>query len=346
MNKAINLLLIITFLGYALSNTITLPLIESKTDGLVVNIKCGTQECQKIMRVQAYDGCTTQIKNDPEHDNCGATKLDYNRSYQGYNYNAQFLIDTTSFSMNFTIPDVSYDNYNQNIFCLSPSTSIDDMTNPVVVLYKQGFIKNQHFYFYAKNITYMSLIDTVVGALHIGQPDMSVVKPGSKVYQLLSYNNNFKYSIQGSKRFRYDGESITFYMTFLQLSYPYSVSQTSHCITIDTVTLERLIMVFRKKGLKFTQKDYVIHFQSLQGLGNFEFDLYAVGDKSFTVTFTPQEMTTKQSDGTYYLRMCEDPTIQSAIFGYSIFNRYYVGYNLDNNSQLIAERADQQVQQF
>ncbi|KAL4449687.1 hypothetical protein ABPG74_007510 [Tetrahymena malaccensis] len=345
MKKIANLLIFITFLGFALSNIITLPLIQSQKDGLVVNVKYGTQECSKNMRVQNYYFCTTQLRQDPEHDNCGVTKMDYDENFEGYDYNAQLILDATQFNMKITIPDYVINYYNQNVFCLAPTINVRNSSNPVVELYNQKLIQNQQFYFYIKDLTYTNPIDTVVGAMHIGQPDMSVVKPGSKVYQLRSHNDNNNFSISGSKKFRYDGESITFSYTTLKLSYGYYLSYFTNSFTIDCITFDGLIKVFKKKGLKFTQKQkYEIYFQSLEGLGNFEFDLHLESGQYFTVTFTPEEMTALQQDGTYYLRMTESIGTTASI-GYQIFNKYYIGFNLDGYSQLIAERADHQAQQ-
>ncbi|KAL4449690.1 hypothetical protein ABPG74_007513 [Tetrahymena malaccensis] len=346
MKKVVNLLLFIIFLGFAFSNTIKLQLMQSQEDGLVVNIKYGTQECSQNMKVQTFYYCTTSLIKSPERDSCGIQKMDYDENFEGYDYNAQITLDTTKFNMKITIPNYAIGNQQQNILCLAPTLNVRNSSNSVVELYNQQIIPNQQFYFYIKNLTYMNPID-IAGEMHIGQPDMSVVKPGSQIYQLYTVNDNNNFSIQGSKQFRYDGESITNAYSQFKLAQGYYLSYLSDYITVNTLTFDSLIKVFKKKGLKFTQtKQYDIFFQSLEGLGNFEFDLHKEGGKSFTVTFTPQEMTVKQQDGTYYLKMMQDPVVKSVSIGWMIFNKYYIGFNLDGYSQLIAERADYQAQQF
>ncbi|EAS02836.1 hypothetical protein TTHERM_00352230 (macronuclear) [Tetrahymena thermophila SB210] len=325
-------------LGLVLSNTISLPL-TFNSHGLGIEVRYGTQQCPTFMVIDTFS-CDFQVF-DKESSQCGINELKIkDKNY----YNAPFQIGQISTELNFTIPN---SDKGLSLFCLAP---VAQSFNVIQELYDQKLINNRTFFFNVTNLDNSIAQESIdVGFLNIGEPDYSLIKSGTKANQLKSYDYEHRYSIRGSNKFRYDGESIPLHSIQTDQYFPFEFSYIQNCITLNKKSIKAMLKAFELKAIKYSKyNEGDIYVDKIEGMGDFEFDLYQEDGQIFTVSLAPQEYSERQSDGTYYLRFCEPfgKVGQQVVLGQQIFNKYYVGYNLDHNSNFIAEKAQIQIEQI
>ncbi|KAL4468811.1 hypothetical protein ABPG74_005314 [Tetrahymena malaccensis] len=322
------------------ASKITIPLRQYDSGDLYINTSYGTQDCEIDIFVQFNYECYNIISN-PLHqtDVCGAKYIGEESYFtKKPNYSALFQLGSTLATLQFIVSN-EFNDIGRRTLCFSSQSNNQD--NAFVQLYDEKLISKQIAYI---NLNRNTLDrdgddDQIVGALDIGEPDLSLVKEGSTFVELQKskYEDRGDYT-SNCKGVTYSGQNLDIYsFTHINFNSPFTV--------LNLKGVNKILQTFNQKNIKYRidqpskNKSPLIYLPSVEQLEPLQFYFQTVEGNDFTITLQPSQFYKLLPSGEYQLLIQSQlPSQNFQSIGNTVFQTYYIGFDFQQQSIHIAEK--------
>ncbi|EAR89166.2 transmembrane protein, putative (macronuclear) [Tetrahymena thermophila SB210] len=325
------ILLITAFVGFTTATRVSQSLNINDKEQLQMTVAYGKNKCY-VNLLPSINFCSNVI-----HEfsfrvqyQCGASYVDNDDFFNSFNYKAQFELGNSYAVLDFGIPTQQSMFYGDNKLCFGFYED-ERQHNVLVELYKAGLIQYQRMYV-ALNSTSAGLF---AGKIDMGDYDKYQLynsffvqlksSPGQSQYSAIS-NGNLNYGSQKLK-----GANIVFF----SLETPYT--------TLPITAFTEILSIFKKLDIRYTylyNQDHTLLIPSIESLQNITLELLVEDDTSYKITLTPKQYTKQLSSGQYKVLFQPEYTLINQItLGYTVFQPYYIGFDLLDRQIRIAQKV-------
>ncbi|KAL4500678.1 hypothetical protein ABPG72_003102 [Tetrahymena utriculariae] len=322
----------------------TVPLRQYDSGDFYINASYGTQDCEIDLFVEFAQGCYNIISN-PLHqtDVCGAKYIGEESYFtKKPNYSALFQLGSTSATLQFILSN-EFNDIGRRTLCFSSQSNYQN--NAFVQLYENKLISKQIAYINLNRTSFYNTNDQIVGTLDIGEPDLSLVKQGSILIELQKskYGDLGDYS-SNCKGATYSGQNLEVYaFTHINFNSPFTL--------LNLKGLNKILQTFNQKNIKYRidqpsqYKSPFIYLPSVEQLQPLQFQFQSVEGNDFTITLQPYQFYNLLPSGEYQLLIQSQlPSQNYQSIGNTVFQTYYIGFDFQQQSIHIAEKALSQKQ--
>ncbi|KAL4468813.1 hypothetical protein ABPG74_005316 [Tetrahymena malaccensis] len=345
MQKKNNILrsfcLAFVLINLTLSQSLTVPLNFKQNGSLYFTLKYnsyGFKECQVNLIPSIYYCSNVITQTAQEAKECGSIDLGYNAQIQGEDYISNFQIGDQQVPLIYTSPNQQSHFYGQNELCFSLQ---DDRSqaNALDYLYQKKFIAEKQVFF-SLNSQHSLSQPLPAGKMDIGAADISLINQDSDLVYLKSFGLQNSFSTPINRDLKFGNILLSNNPQLAQ----FDIESRFHVLSI--YTFPSLLQAFDSQGIEYCSENENIFLPSIEKLKDITLSLISEDNSPFVVRLNPQQYTQQLSNGQYQLLFKQQIHNAAFIFGNTIFESYYVGFNKDKKQVLIAKKSQQNSSQF
>ncbi|KAL4442251.1 hypothetical protein ABPG74_009269 [Tetrahymena malaccensis] len=323
------------------ASKVTLPLQQYEDGSIYFKVKYGAQKCEIDIYPVFNQDCYNIISN-PSHqtDVCGAKYIGYDSFSQKPNYSTEFELGNVKTSLQFVTSN-EYNEVGRRELCFSFQQFKQD--NIIVELFENKVIQNQITYVNLNSTTLQNVGDAVVGTIQIGEPDASLIKQGSSFIELAVYSvpDQLFYSAY-CRGALYSGQPLqTYVYAHFNLDSPFT--------QLPSDSVNQILQIFKSKNIQYRTEQIIISRPAdifLPAVDQIE-PLYIYLQnrygKIYTVTLQPYQLYRQLPSGEYQLLIQQQlGHLNYVAFGSTLLDTYYIGFDLQNKSVQIVEKAQKE----
>ncbi|EAS00077.2 transmembrane protein, putative (macronuclear) [Tetrahymena thermophila SB210] len=341
LNLIIASVVIILGCSQAFASKVTIPLKQNKDGAIFFPVQYGSQKCEVNVFPVFNQDCYNIISSSSHQTNlCGAQYIGVDSYTNQPNYSTEFQLGNVKANLLFVSPD--NEQIEKRQLCFSYQQFKQD--NVIVELFEDKLIQNQITYINLNSTTLQNVgDDMIVGSLEIGEPDASLIKQDYSFVELAVYTIPDK----------------QFYSSYCRgavySGYPLGAHVYAH-FNIDSPftqlpseSVNQILKIFDQDNIKYrviqvaTSKHADIVLSSVDKLQPLYIYLQRRYGKIYTITLQPYQLYRQLRSGEYQLLIQQQSDDLNYIaFGNTIFDTYYLGFDFQNHSVQIVEKAQKQ----
>ncbi|KAL4468818.1 hypothetical protein ABPG74_005321 [Tetrahymena malaccensis] len=326
------ILLITALIGFVATTRVTQYLDINDKEQLKMTITYGKNKCYADF-LPSINFCSNVIGETTQRVQyrCGASYVNRDEFFNFFNYQAQFVLGDTYAVLDFGSPNYQSMFYGDSKLCFGFYED-ERQHNVLVQLYKAGLIQQQRMYV---ALNYTSVRDAA-GKIDMGDYDKYQLyneffvklkgSPGESQYSALS-NGNLNYGIQKLK----GADKV-----FFSLETPYT--------KLSIIAFTEILSAFSNQGIRYTylqSQNHSLFVPSIDNLQNITLELLVEDDTTYKITLTPQQYTSRLQSGLYKVLFYPEYTfINQITLGYTVFQPYYIGFDLIDRQVRIAKKIE------
>ncbi|EAS04752.1 transmembrane protein, putative (macronuclear) [Tetrahymena thermophila SB210] len=341
LNLVIASMIILLGCSQAFASKVTLPLKQYEDGAIYFQVKYGPQKCEMDIFPVFSEDCYNIISN-PSHqtDVCGAKYIGDDSFSKNPNYSTEFDLGNIKTNLKFVTSNY-YDQVGKRQLCFSFQRFKQD--NLIVELFENKVIQNQITYVNLNSTTLQNVGDAVVGTIDIGEPDASLIKQGASFIELAVYSipDSLYYSAYCQGALYSDQPLGVYVYAHFNLDSPFT--------QLPSDSVNQILKVFDQKNIKYRTEQIIISkpadifLPSVDQIEPLYIYLKNRYGKIYTVTLQPYQLYRQLPSGEYQLLIQQQLGHLNYIqFGSTVFDTYYIGFDFQNESVQIVEKAQKQ----
>ncbi|KAL4500679.1 hypothetical protein ABPG72_003103 [Tetrahymena utriculariae] len=327
-----NFCLALALINLTLSQTLVVPLSTNQNGKLYFTLKnqqYGFKECQ-VNFIPSISECTNVVtQTAQEAKECGSVLIGPNTQVQGDDYLSTFQIGDQFAQIIYTAPNQQSSFYGENELCFSILNGKLE-SNALDQLFKKQLISEKQVFFSLNTLQNQNQ-PIPAGRMDIGAPDISLIKQGSNLVYLKSFGLENIYSAPVNRDLKFGDVPLS----SVQVA-EFDIESRFHILSI--FTYPSLLQAFESQGIEYSYQNDNVFLPSIEKLQVITLSLITEDSQPFVVRLNPQQYTQQLPNGQYELLFKKQIRNAAIIFGNTIFESYYVGFNKDKQQIVIAEQ--------